>query len=132
MGMEAQVVEGIGLRKEATNRVETVRDTEAEQVPNSVNNKAISNRINGMAFWRTALLAAVLGAEPFATQAQPSPPTQGPYVSLGGGLNLLQDVFDHPRLAPNSLPSTRYRFDSGFTGAGSVGWGFGNGIRLDI
>jgi OOP family OmpA-OmpF porin len=132
VGMEARFVERIGLRKEATNRVETVRDTEAEQVPSSANNKAISDRINGMASWRTTLLAAALGVGPFAAQAQPSPPTQGPYVSLGGGLNLLQDVFDHPRLAPNSLPSTRYRFDSGFTGAGSVGWGFGNGVRLDV
>lgn len=65
-------------------------------------------------------------------QAQANPSAQGPYVTLGGGWNLLQDVFDHPRLAPDSLPSTRYRFDSGFTGAGSVGWGFGNGIRLDV
>ncbi len=66
------------------------------------------------------------------SQAQPSPPAQGPYVTLGGGYSMLQDVFDHPRLAPNTLPSTRYRFDSGFTGAGSVGWGLGNGIRLDL
>ncbi len=93
-----------------------------------------------MAYWRTALLATALGAGPLAaqaqpspsTQAQPSPPTQGPYVTLGGGWSLLQDVFDHPRLAPNPLPSARYRFDSGFTGAGSVGWGLGNGVRLDL
>ncbi len=85
-----------------------------------------------MAHWRTLLLATTLGVGPFAAQAQPSSPTQGPYVSLGGGWSLLQDVFDHPRLTPNSLPSARYRFDSGFTGAGSAGWGLGNGIRLDL
>ena len=85
----------------------------------------------GMAYWRTALLATALGVGPLSAQAQPSP-AQGPYVTLGGGWSLLQDVFDHPRLTPNSLPSARYRFDSGFTGAGSVGWGLGNGIRLDL
>jgi hypothetical protein len=56
----------------------------------------------------------------------------GPYVSLGGGWSLLQPVFNHPRLAPETQPSTRYGFDSGFTGAGSFGWGLGNGIRLDL
>ena len=85
-----------------------------------------------MAYRRTALLATALGAGPLTVQAQPSSPAQGPYISLGGGWSLLQPVFNHPRLAPQSLPSTRYRFDSGFTGAGSVGWGLGNGIRLDL
>ncbi len=83
--------------------------------------------------WRTMFLALTLPAVPFAAaHAQPNAPVQGPYVSLGGGWSLLQPVFNHPRLAPQSLPSTRYRFDSGFTGAGSVGWGLGNGIRLDL
>ena len=85
-----------------------------------------------MKHWRTALLTSALAALPAAAEAQPAPPTQGPYVTLGAGYSLLQDIFDHPRLSPNNLPETRYRFGNGFTGAGSFGWGLGNGIRLDL
>ena len=45
---------------------------------------------------------------------------------------MLQDIFDHPRLSPQTLPSTRYRFGPGYVGAGSVGWGLGNGLRLEL
>ena len=82
--------------------------------------------------WRIALLTSVLAAGPLVAQAQPAPPTTGPYITLGAGYNLLQDLYDHPRLSPDNLPNTRYRFGDGFTGAGSVGWGLGNGIRLDL
>ncbi|MBV9747308.1 MAG: OmpA family protein [Acetobacteraceae bacterium] len=85
-----------------------------------------------MARWRTALLATTLAVGPLAAYAQQSPYVTGPYVSLGAGYNLLQDLYDHPRLSPYTLPATRYRFGDGFVGAGSVGWGLGNGLRLEI
>ena len=83
--------------------------------------------------WRTALLATTLLAGQFTpVRAQPAPPVSGPYVSLGGGWSLLQDVYNRPRLSPDNLPNTRTRFDSGFTVQSSAGWGFGNGIRLEL
>ena len=83
---------------------------------------------------RTVLLAATFLGVPFtAAQAQGAPPlTQGPYVSLGGGYNLSQVVFGHPRTTPDRPDAGRYRFKNGYVGSGSVGWGFGNGIRVEI
>ncbi len=56
-------------------------------------------------------------------------PVTGPYVSLGGGGNLLQD--EQLRLNEN-FPGSKLRFDAGEVGAGSVGYGFGNGFRVEL
>lgn len=76
--------------------------------------------------------AAVPAAAPGTALAAAPPPVDGPYVSLGAGYNLLQDVFTHPRLSPENQPAARSRFGEGFVGAGSVGWGLGNGLRLEL
>ena len=81
---------------------------------------------------RPILTAAILMTAPLPAFAEASPPATGLYVSLGAGYNLLQDIFDHPRLSPETVPSTRYRFGPGYVGAGSVGWGLGNGLRLEL
>jgi OOP family OmpA-OmpF porin len=81
---------------------------------------------------RRTLTAAILMTTPIPAFAQAPPPVTGLYVSLGAGYNLLQDIFDHPRLSPQTLPSTRYRFGPGYVGAGSIGWGLGNGLRLEL
>ena len=81
---------------------------------------------------RPVLTAAILMTAPLPAFAQAPTPATGLYVSVGAGYNLLQDIFDHPRLSPQTLPSTRYRFGPGYVGAGSVGWGLGNGLRLEI
>jgi OmpA-OmpF porin, OOP family len=80
---------------------------------------------------RTALPAATLLAAPLAAVAQPAPAT-GPYISLGGGYSLQQDIFDHPNTSPYRPPSGRYQFGDGWVVAGDVGWGLGNGFRLDL
>ena len=58
----------------------------------------------------------------------------GPYVSLGAGYNILQDTrsfFPAGTINPYSSKRT-YRWTDGFTGEGSAGWGFGNGLRVEI
>jgi len=83
---------------------------------------------------RTALLATTLIAAPLTARAQgaPLPATQGPYVTLGGGYSLMQDIFAHPATTPYRPDDGRYRFGDGYVGAGSAGWGLGNGIRVEI
>ncbi len=91
---------------------------------------------------RTALLATtLLAASSAAAIAQP---VVGPYVSLGGGYNLRQSQGAH--YSPNSVAQgyngtdaigaagskSTFRFGDGFNGEGSIGWGFGNGLRTEI
>ncbi len=71
----------------------------------------------------TASLAGLAGA----AHAQP---VTGPYVSLGGGGNLIQD--ETVRLNP-AFPAGKLRFDTGgAVGVGAIGYGFGNGFRVEI
>ena len=61
-------------------------------------------------------------------------PISGPYVSLGAGYNILQDVpalFAPETINPDASSRT-YRWTNGFDAEGSVGWGFGNGLRVEI
>lgn len=86
---------------------------------------------------RTALLAMTsLAAAP--TFAMASTIT-GPYVNIGGGYNLVQT--QHATFAPTTMADgsaneggskSRFRHKNGFTGFGSFGWGFGNGLRAEI
>ncbi len=77
------------------------------------------------------LLGSILAA-PFAcllpgvAQAQP---VSGLYVGAAGGANLLQD--EEVRLSP-SFPGGKERWGVGYTGLGSVGYGFGNGVRVEL
>jgi OOP family OmpA-OmpF porin len=76
------------------------------------------------------VLAALLSVVPLLARAQP---VDGLYIGGAGGVNLLQDVhvqsFDI-----NGVPvsSGNYSFHPGFVGLGSVGYGFGNGLRIEI
>ncbi len=57
-------------------------------------------------------------------------PVTGPYVSLGGGGNIVQD--ETLRLNP-AFPGGKLRFDTGgAAGVGAVGYGFGNGFRVEL
>ncbi|GAJ30650.1 OmpA family protein [Acidomonas methanolica] len=86
---------------------------------------------------RTALLAMTsLAVAPAVASAST---ITGPYVDLGGGYNLVQQ--QHTHFSPtteadgstgNGGTSSRYRPKDGFTGFGSFGWGFGNGLRVEI
>ena len=62
-------------------------------------------------------------------------PVSGPYVSLGAGVNFLQDeTLGTMVLAgvPTSRFSGKTSFNPGFVGVAGLGWGFGNGIRAEI
>ena len=80
---------------------------------------------------RNALLAATILAAPVAVKAQP---VVGPYVSLGAGWNYLQDE-DISSVSVGGLTtatSGSAKFGSGFVGLGAVGWGLGNGLRVEL
>ena len=72
------------------------------------------------------LLAAPLLSFAGRVDAQP---VSGLYVGAGGGANLLQD--EEVRLSP-SFPGGKDRWDAGAAGLGSIGYGFGNGVRVEI
>ncbi len=77
---------------------------------------------------RVALLAASLLACPVIARAQPF---QGLYIGAGAGYNYLQDV--ETRASPGlGLRPLKLTGSSGFAGLGSLGYGFGNGVRIEL
>ena len=76
---------------------------------------------------RAALLAAsVLGA-PLAAKAQPF---NGVYIGAGAGYNYLENTDVRPSLALGT-PNLQLSGTNGYVGLGSIGYGFGNGLRLE-
>ncbi|WP_428394752.1 OmpA family protein [Lichenicoccus sp.] len=78
----------------------------------------------------TCLAAGLLA--PLAAQAQP---ISGVYVGLGAGVNFLQDEqarFSGVAASGIGPSATSLRFDPGFRTMASVGYGLGNGVRLEI
>ncbi len=75
----------------------------------------------------TACVAALaIAGVPHAASAQP---VTGPYISLGGGGNILQDE----RLQGEPFNRDgKLSFDDGPAAMGGVGYGFGNGFRVQI
>ena len=69
------------------------------------------------------LLAAPVVAAPIVAQAQP---ISGLYVGLGVGVNGLLDLKGRPD------NGSRYESDVGAVALGSVGFGFGNGLRAEV
>ncbi|GAP25020.1 OmpA family protein [Gluconobacter japonicus] len=86
---------------------------------------------------RTALLAMTsMVAAPSLAMAST---VTGPYVNIGGGYNLVQN--QHASFSPttqadgstsNAGSSSQFRHKDGFTGFGAFGWGFGNGLRVEV
>jgi OmpA-OmpF porin, OOP family len=74
-----------------------------------------------------AAFAGLLAAGNAAAQ-----PVSGPYVSLGGGANLVQDEKLHIEGQPAFAPDSRLNYDVGPAASGAIGWGFGNGFRLEV
>ncbi len=56
-------------------------------------------------------------------------PVQGIYAAVAGGTNLAQD--ETVRLS-SQQPGGKLRYGPGLAGLGSVGYGFGNGLRLEV
>ncbi len=83
----------------------------------------------------TSLLAsaAFVGCA-LAVLAQPAAaqqPTTGPYVSLGAGAQWLMNSKSHKDAPPAPGGSMTYRFDTGGAGVGAIGYGLGNGFRVE-
>jgi outer membrane protein OmpA-like peptidoglycan-associated protein len=84
---------------------------------------------------RNALLAATVLAAPAAALAQP---ITGPYVSLGAGGSYLQDQKLRDTGAPALGPAYdgyfdgHIRTDTDVIGSGAVGYGLGNGFRVEL
>ncbi|MGE0226493.1 MAG: OmpA family protein [Acetobacteraceae bacterium] len=79
--------------------------------------------------FRGAFLATIVCATPFAATAQP---IQGLYVGAGVGLHMPQS----PRITPLSpgfgTGRATIQENLGFAGYGSLGYGLGNGLRVEV
>ncbi len=75
---------------------------------------------------RVALAAATCLALPIAAHAQP---VTGPYVSLGGGTSILNPVNANDSLVGISGKGL---FKNSYAGVAGVGYGFGDGFRVEI
>jgi outer membrane protein OmpA-like peptidoglycan-associated protein len=75
---------------------------------------------------RLALAAATCLALPLAAHAQP---VTGPYVSLEGGTSILNPVNFNEHAFGYTGKSL---YKDSYAGAGSLGYGFGNGFRVEI
>lgn len=76
-----------------------------------------------------SLLAAPLLAAPLAAKAQP---VTGLYVGLGVGANWLMDQKVGGTSSNVDRTGRKMTYDTGEVGVGSVGWGFGNGFRVEL
>jgi outer membrane protein OmpA-like peptidoglycan-associated protein len=77
---------------------------------------------------RLLLIALAASGLPALAQAQPA---AGPYVSLGAGVDVLQDQVLKPYGAVG--PAQRdFTLDPGPAGNAALGFGFGNGLRLEV
>jgi outer membrane protein OmpA-like peptidoglycan-associated protein len=79
--------------------------------------------------FRKALLATAMITLPLA--AANAQPVSGPYVSLGGGLNIMQQ---EPITSVNGfgVSGVNLQTNIGGTGVMAPGWGFGNNIRAEL
>ena len=80
---------------------------------------------------RWTLLAATVLAAAWHGGAW-AQPVSGIYIGAGAGANFLQQ--EQVRLSIGGQPQAagHDHFDTGVTGVGSVGYGFGNGLRLEL
>jgi outer membrane protein OmpA-like peptidoglycan-associated protein len=81
---------------------------------------------------KNALVAATLVAAPIGARAQPAnpPPVTGLYLSLGAGANILMD--EHLVNAMGTAADAKLRSRIGPAVVAALGYGLGNGIRLEL
>jgi outer membrane protein OmpA-like peptidoglycan-associated protein len=85
--------------------------------------------------FRKTLLAATLLSLPMAANAQSwDPRVQGVYIGAGLGANYLMGQDDRIAAPNNGIAATGVDvgFEWGYAGVISVGYGFGNGLRLEL
>jgi OOP family OmpA-OmpF porin len=82
---------------------------------------------------KKALLAATVLSLPVAAQAQP---ISGLYIGGGVGANYREPSHNNLRLNNNNFGSLAGGFNVksewGYAALGSIGWGFGNGLRVEL
>ena len=80
---------------------------------------------------KKALLAATVLSLPMAAQAQP---ISGLYLGAGVGANYRDNNSENPVFSPTGIlaRNTSIKSDWGYVAVGSIGWGFGNGIRAEL
>ena len=87
--------------------------------------------------FRSALLAATVMALPVAAQAQA---VNGLYIGAGAGANFMHNEKVDSITFPGNFPASQrgrigprsLSYDTGFVGLASVGYGFGNGLRVEV
>jgi outer membrane protein OmpA-like peptidoglycan-associated protein len=96
---------------------------------------AIEPRQEIEAMKRVLWLATALAGGIAASTGVRAQPVTGVYVGLGGGGNFMQQ----PKVATTTnfggivdSDAVRLGFDAGYVGLGSIGYGFGNGLRVEI
>ncbi len=79
---------------------------------------------------RSFLLTSALTFAPVVASATT---ISGLYVDGGAGYNLVQDQHVHANTPANGDAVSKFtvHHGTGFTGFGAVGWGFGNGLRVE-
>lgn len=75
------------------------------------------------------LLASALLMMPLAARAQP---IEGLYVGAGGGANFLANERVRSATVDGQWYPAKIGFDTGWAALGSAGWGFGNGVRVEL
>lgn len=82
----------------------------------------------------TLVAATLLATLPLFHRATQAQPVSGVYIGAGGGANFLQDErIKSIRGSGGTTPSNvRASFQTGVAGVGSVGYGFGNGVRVEL
>ena len=88
--------------------------------------------------WRVVASVAIPGAAltpALAQTAAPSSASQavaGPYVSLGAGAGFNSALVAQPSPALGATKSHDWNLNAGPSGEIGFGWGFGNGLRLEV
>lgn len=75
-------------------------------------------------------LAAAIAVVPFLAGPANAQPFRGVYLGAGAGYNLPHDV--DVRSSVGGSPRASLRTEGGLAGLGSIGYGFGNGLRLEL
>ena len=79
--------------------------------------------------FRVALLVASVLSAPAAALAQP---VTGPYISLGAGLDYVIDQKIHGDALAYTNGRTKLSNNVGGVASGAIGYGLGNGIRIEL
>ena len=82
---------------------------------------------------KSTLLAATVLALPAAIPSlATAQPITGLYVGAGAGYNILQNEHIRPSASLGERRHTQFTFGNGLAGVGSLGYGLGNGLRVEV